>query len=92
MQFKLFGRVKGRTYCVILESVRHPQAGPVAGVIIGHESAVDDTKAGPDSSGDRVECRGDGMTTVQSVQTRVKGLFDCSSGRIRGPNRESTVA
>lgn len=36
---------------------------------MGHESAVDDTKAGPESSGDRVEGWGDRMTTVQSVQT-----------------------
>ncbi|OKP13727.1 hypothetical protein PENSUB_570 [Penicillium subrubescens] len=81
----------------ILESVRHLQAGPVAGVIMGHESAVDDTKAGPDSSGDRAEGRGDGMTTVQSVQSsspsvKEADLWNDERGRLTEENQATALS
>lgn len=47
---------------------------------MGHESAVDDTKAGPESSGDRAEGRGDRMTTVQSVQTSSPSVKEAGMG------------
>lgn len=80
----------------ILESVRHPQ-GPVAGVVTGHESALDDTKAGPESSGDRAEGQGDGMTLVQSVQTsspsvKEAGLGNDETGRLTEESQATALS
>jgi hypothetical protein len=64
---------------------------------MGHESAVDDTKTGPDSSGDRAEGRGDGMTTVQSVQTsspsvKEAGLWNDERGRLTEENQATALS
>jgi hypothetical protein len=48
---------------------------------MGHESAVDDTKTEPESSGDRAEGRGDSMTTVQSVQTCSPSVKEAGLGK-----------
>ncbi|KAI2887420.1 hypothetical protein CBS11852_7483 [Aspergillus niger] len=64
----------------ILEFVRCPQAGPVAGVITRDESAVDDSKAGPETSEGWEEGRGDGMATLQSFQINSPSVKDAGLG------------